>query len=437
MTGATFSYGDHMRKIINAPMSRRDWLFGSAAVLAWGLLPVRVFARTRQSFRIGYIAPATGPLAIFSEPDDFVIGQFLQATGAGIKVGDTVWPVEVIRRDCQSRADVAEQAAKELVALDVDLVMSSSTPACSNPVADVCEQAGVPCLTTISPWESWYFGRGATSGQTFKWTYHFFFGLEDIINSYLSLWQPLNSTRPIGVLWPDDTDGYAFSDPSSGFPPALAKAGYDMVDPGRFALDGSADFAAIVRLFQQRKVEIVTGALPPPVFVEFWRECLKQGYKPRALTIAKAVEFPEVLMPFRHDASGITSLVWWSPQHPWSSGMTGESSKQLAQNYMRSSGRNWTMPLGLKHAHFELVLDILKRSFGPGQRESIRQAMASTDYQSVVGRINFSTGPVPNVSKTALVCGQWDYQFRYLELLIVDNKGASDVSLQAHIRPMS
>jgi hypothetical protein len=44
---------------------------------------------------------------------------------------------------------------------------------------------------------------------------------------------------------------------------------------------------------------------------------------------------------------------------------------------------------------------------------------------------------VPNVSKTALVCGQWDYQFRYLELLIVDNKGASDVSLQAHIRPMS
>ena len=39
-----------------------------------------------------------------------------------------------------------------------------STPETINPVADACEAAGVPCLSTVMPWEAWYFGRGAKPG---------------------------------------------------------------------------------------------------------------------------------------------------------------------------------------------------------------------------------------------------------------------------------
>ena len=57
-------------------------------------------------------------------------------------------------------------------------MLSTSTPEVNNPVADACEAAGVPCLSTVQPWESWYFGRGAKPGgkNPFKWTYHFSFG---------------------------------------------------------------------------------------------------------------------------------------------------------------------------------------------------------------------------------------------------------------------
>ena len=36
----------------------------------------------------------------------------------------------------------------------------------------------MPCLSTVMPWEAWYFGRGAKPGapSPFKWTYHFGFG---------------------------------------------------------------------------------------------------------------------------------------------------------------------------------------------------------------------------------------------------------------------
>lgn len=419
------------------PLSRRQLLSRGLSAVALGVLPGLTLARTPTTFRIGYIAPASGPLAIFSEPDDFVIQQFMDVVGPGVIAAGQRWPVEILRRDCESRADKARHAAQELIASGVDLVLASTTPECTNPVADVCEAAGIPCLTTISPWQAWYFGRGAKPGDRFRWSFHFFFGLEDIIASYLSLWQPLEVKGAVGVLWPDDDDGHAFANPDTGFPPALKEAGYAIVDPGRFSLQGEVNYAAMVSQFKSSNVEIVTGALPPPFFIEFWKECLRQQFKPKAVTVAKAVEFPEALMPFKRDASGITSLVWWSPKHPWKSGMTGQSADQLAHTYMQASQRNWTMPLGIKHALFEIALDVLRRSGGPGRPDALREALATTSYDSMVGHIDFNSGPVANVSKTALVCGQWDYQFRYLELLIVDNKGAEEVPKQARIRPMS
>ena len=140
-------------------MNRRQLLNHGLSAVALGLLPGMALARTSQTFRIGYIAPATGPLAIFSEPDDFVIEQFMDVVGSGVNANGQRWPVEILRRDCASRADLAKKAAQQLVADGVDLVLASTTPECTNPVADVCEAAGVPCLTTISPWQAWYFGR--------------------------------------------------------------------------------------------------------------------------------------------------------------------------------------------------------------------------------------------------------------------------------------
>ena len=48
-----------------------------------------------------------------------------------------------------------------------------------NPVADACQAAGVPCISTVLPRQAWYFGRGAKEDDkaAFKFTYPFSFGV--------------------------------------------------------------------------------------------------------------------------------------------------------------------------------------------------------------------------------------------------------------------
>jgi branched-chain amino acid transport system substrate-binding protein len=88
--------------------------------------------------------------------------------------------------------------------------------------------------------------------------------------------------------------------------------------------------------------------------------------------------------------------------------------------------------LGFKQALFEVALDVLKRA-KERSPEAIRDAIAGTNLATTVGPINFKTGPVPNVSKTPLVVGQWKKAGKGHELLIVDNTLAPSIPKQAAV----
>ena len=109
----------------------------------------------------------------------------------------------------------------------------------------------MPCLSTVMPWQAWYFGRGAKPGQPspFKWTYHFGFGVGEFFQTYISQWQLLANNRTVGVLYPNDADGNAVR---SNLAPLLAKEGYRIVDPGPYE-DGTSDFSAQIALFKREK----------------------------------------------------------------------------------------------------------------------------------------------------------------------------------------
>src|SRR2546427_2199042 len=54
-----------------------------------------------------------------------------------------------------------------------------------------------PPRSTLFPYttlfRSWFFGRGGDPAKGFKWTYHFFWGLEDIIGVFTDLWQTVKT----------------------------------------------------------------------------------------------------------------------------------------------------------------------------------------------------------------------------------------------------
>jgi hypothetical protein len=67
------------------------------------------------------------------------------------------------------------------------------------PVADAsCEANGTPCISSVAPWQSYFFGRKGTPDKPFKWTYHFFWGLEDLIGVYSEIWPGVPTNTKIG-----------------------------------------------------------------------------------------------------------------------------------------------------------------------------------------------------------------------------------------------
>lgn len=362
---------------------------------------------TQRAIKIGYVSPQTGALAGMAEADDFTLSMVQQQVGEGLSIDGRTYPIEVIVKDSQSNPNRASEVANELILSDeVDLMVVASTPENVNPVADACEVNGVPCLSTMAPWQAYFFSRGGDPNGGFDWTYHYFWGSEDLIAVFTDMWSQIDTNQQVGLLFPNDADGNALADPNTGFPPALSQAGYSMTDPGRYQ-NLSDDFTAYISAFRQDNCEIITGAPIPPDFTTFWSQAQQQGFRPKIVSIAKATLYPVNVETIGPSAHNLSSEIWWSPSHPFASSLTGQSAEELAAAYTAETGRQWTQPIGFIHSLFEVATDIMTRAGGPGSYEATRDAMAATNIETVVGPVSWGNGPVKNVTKTPLVGGQW------------------------------
>jgi branched-chain amino acid transport system substrate-binding protein len=404
-----------------------------AAPFVLHMLPAHAQSRV---IKIGFVSPRTGPLAGFGEADPFILDQVRGVLGKGLASGDKTYQVQIIAKDSQSNASRASEVAAELILGDkVDLIVASATPDTTNPVADQAEVNEVPCITTNCPWQPYFFGRKGDPKTGFKWTYHFFWGLEDVIGAFLALWDEAPTNKVVGGLFPNDADGNAWGDAKLGLPPALAAAGYKLLDPGRYQVMNN-DFTSQISAFKAAGAEIVTGNMIPPDFATFWSQAAQQGFKPKIVTIGKALLFPSVIDSLGPRGNGLTSEIWWTPHHPYKSGLTGESAAQLTDAYTKASGRPWTQPIGFQHALFEVAIDVLKRAKSLDSK-SILEAIVATDYKSIVGPVKWSGQPVKNVTKTPLVAGQWQRKGDKFELVIAENKTAPDIPVGGKLELLS
>ena len=421
-------------------LSRRQFLGLSGAVGASALLAACGGSSDGRTIKVGIVAPLTGPLAAFGEADEFILGQIREIFTDGIEIDGTTYPIEIIAKDAESDSNRAAQVAQDLILEDeVDLILVHSTPDINNPVSAQCEANGMPYISTDAPWQPWYFRDDLPSPEEgYTWGYHYFWGLEDIIGVFLDLWGELDTNKTVGALWPNDGDGLAWSSPEVGFPPALEAAGYTVVDPGRYE-NLKDDFSAEISLFKEQGVEIVTGVMIPPDLGTFLTQASQQGFNPTYFTVGKAALFPTTVETLPDGlGEGLTTEVWWTPTHPFTSSLTGQTAAELGAAYTEATGKQWTQPIGFIHGLFEIVADVLARTTDIDSAEAIRDAIAATNMDTIVGKIDWSSGPVKNVSKTPLVGGQWqagsDYPF---EMVVATNTTGLDIPITGSVESKS
>ena len=395
-------------------------------------------AITGRPIKIGYVSPQTGPFSAFGEADEYAVGTIDTALAGGLDVGGTLHPVEIIVKDSASDPNRAAEVAGDLILKDdVDVILVSSTPETTNPVTTVAEANQVPAISTITPWQPYYFGRQADPAKPvpFEWTYHFFWGLEDIMAVFLDMWDQVATNKVVGGLFPNDGDGQAWS---GAFPDALKAGGYTINIPPLYET-GAKDFSAQISAFKKAGAEVLTGVPIPPDFTTFWQQAKQQGYNPKVASMGKALLFPASVDALGPEAGdGLSSEVWWSPSHPFTSSLTGQNAKALADAYTSATGKQWTQPLGFAHAIFEVAADALKRSGNVDDKTAIRDAIKATALDTVVGKVDWTKDtPVPNVAKTPLVGGQWGKgtAFPY-DLVIVSNKAHPEIPAGGKMRPI-
>jgi branched-chain amino acid transport system substrate-binding protein len=408
---------------------------GALAAAAVPMFSPLVFAAGTRTLKIGYVSPQTGPLAPFGEADRFTIQQMQGALKNGVTTGGKTYPVSIVVKDSQSNPNRASEVANDLILKDkVDIMLVSGTPETANPVSDACELNEMPCVSTVVPWQPWFFGRKGDPKKGFSYTYHFFWGLEDVIAVYTGMWQSVQTNRSVGGLFPNDGDGNAWGDAKLGFPPVLAQKGFALKDPGRFQ-SMTQDFSAQISAFRQSNAQIVTGVVIPPDAKNFLVQARQQGLKPKVISIGKALLFPTSIEALGDLGEGLSTEVWWSPAHPFKSSLTGQNARQVADEYERVTSKQWTQPIGFAHALFEIAIDSLGRAKDLDSNEAIRDAVASTKLDTLVGHVAWGNGPVKNVAKTPLVGGQWvKGQKHRFDLAIVNNQLAPAVPVSGPLR---
>lgn len=422
---------------------------GSAGILEGSLADLARAAKagTGSTIKIGYVTPKTGDLADFSTSDKYILGKVRasHAYSKGIKVGRKHYRLEIIEVDSQSDANRAGQVAQNLILKDkVDLVLTTSAPETTNPVAAACEQLKVPSLATVVPWESWYGGLGGNPvkpTKKFEYATMFFFGVPEFDECFLAMWNRIQkstgASKTFAGMFPNDADGNAFR---AAFPPACEAAGYKFVDGGAYT-DGTTNYSSMIETFKSNNCAFYVNCPLPPDFATFWKQAEAANYRPVLATVAKVLLFPSDVLALGSLAKNIATDGWWSPWHPYHSTLTGESCMSLAQGYEKSTGQEWIQSMGSTYSLFEVAVEALQKVDDPHDRAQLANELHKVNYKGMCGPINFAKGPAPGVGIIKPVGIQWKpgkkqlgHKYAY-SAYIVDNTLNKDVPLTGTLEP--
>jgi branched-chain amino acid transport system substrate-binding protein len=424
-------------------ISRRRFFAAAAGATAASLLVKTTVwaAETENVIRVGFVSPRSGALGVFGAGDGYLLDVSRKALSKGLTIGSKTYKVELFDRDSQSDPARAGQLAKGLINNDkVDVILVTSTPEVVNPVADACEGAGVPCLSTVMPWEAWYFGRGGKLGQPspFKWSYHFSFGGAQFAGSYISHWNLISTNKKVGVMYPNDADGNAIR---RFLPEALKSAGFDVIDPGPFE-DLTTDYSTQIALFKKEECEIINALVLPPDFATFWRQAGQQGLTKtvKIAQPAKAGGSPLEIEALGSLGANLSVCGPWNRAFPYKSALTGLSAGEMADGYEAQTGKQATQQLGSSMAVLDAGFESLKAAGNPLDKTAVAKSISNLKAMTSVGPVDFNVGPMPHVVAITPLLGM-QYQksppgnkFKYQQV-IVENAGDPNVPVGAKLIP--
>jgi len=248
----------------------------------------------------------------------------------------------------------------------------------------------------------------------------------------------LPTNNVVGLLLGDDNEGNFFADKKIGFPPHWEPRGLKVFDPGRFQLVTN-DFSAQIAAFKKANAEVLFANMPLPPATTFLTQAHQQGYQPKVIVVGRGTLFPSAVDSLGPLAKYLSLEIWWSPAHPFKSSLTGQSARQLCDEFEAVTKKQWLEAIGFRHSLFEVAADAFKRAQNPDSNASLIEAVRATKLNTIVGPIQWQ-GPPPNkyvsipfknVCTTPVVSGQWVPGKKWMyDLVVTDNQRYPEIPVQ-------
>ena len=192
------------KKRLISSTSRRTVLKGLGVGAASLAMP-NIARAQAGTIKIGYVTPATGAMALFGETDGYTVEKINALLADGLEVNGERYNVEILVQDSQSDSNRSAEVSGDLILNEeVNLLIPASTTPTITAAADQAELYEIPCVSCGAPWQAIIFPRGGADNP-FTWTYHFFWGLDEALRTFVGLWNTIETNKKVGMARPGAT----------------------------------------------------------------------------------------------------------------------------------------------------------------------------------------------------------------------------------------
>jgi branched-chain amino acid transport system substrate-binding protein len=179
--------------------------------------------------------------------------------------------------------------------------------------------------------------------------------------------------------------------------------GYEIVAHEEYA-PASTDFTDSILRIQAADAQVLLALPNPPDGVTIYRQMGELGYAP---PFAMLIRAPDV--PTWRDLGTVGDFVTLAPG--WHNAMTFPGVEELNAQHVEMMERPADPIVGPSYAVIQILADAIERA-GTLDRKAVRDAIAATDLDTVVGHVTFNEDGTGNVPTAIL-----QYQHGVVELV--------------------
>jgi len=349
-------------------------LLGTSPVAAWG-----------QSLKMGAVVPLTGRYgaggAQIRAGYEFAV-EHLNATG-GVLVGGVKMPVELVLLDDESDATKTVARLETLAAQGVVGYLGGFGSDLHAAAASVAEKNRIPYLGVA-------FALQKIHAQGFRYLFSPFWKSPDIgqaTQGLLALIPAADRPKTVAIFQEKTDWGREMA---AAWTEAGKTGGYQVVVHGEYA-PGAKDFSDLILKAKSANVEVVLALPTPPDGMTMVKQMKELGYTPKLSLFIRAPDAQIWSQNLGKDGDYMVLAAGW--HHA----MKGAGVRELNDAHQKKFGRPADPLVGPAYACVEILAAAVTRAGFP-DREKVRDAIAATNLNTVIGAVKFrpdGTGIVP------------------------------------------